>query len=351
MKKKNKRKYPYTVLLGSSFILAAIVWAANALPEAGAGIALSPSMSTESVQVSAYAGPEGNFQSPEMAQMPEAGDTSVSKEDQRADRVIRIVGDRIMGPDGEAQNPDGNRTDGDGQEPGSDQEEQTAGDTTADSGAAQEPGTGGTEGTDDTNQEPAMYTADVSYFDDALFIGDSRTVGLREYGGLGNAEVAADTGMDVYQLFEKEFKLVSGEKKLLETLLSERQFGKIYIMLGINELGYNFDSTVAKFGEVAARIQELQPGAYLFIQANLRVSKEKSEDDSIYTNESIDRFNQAVGAFADNRTWFYLDANEIFDDGQGNLGAEYTADSTHLLGKYYASWVEWILAHARMRPQ
>ncbi len=349
-KKKNKRKCPYTVLLGSSFILAAVVWTANALPDAGAGIALPPSMSTESVQASAYAGPEGNFQGPEMAQMPEEGQAPVSKEDQMADRVIRIVGDRVMGPDEEPRNPDGSGTDRAGQEPGTPQPEQSPADPAAD--PAPEAGeAGGTEGTADDNQEPAMYTADASYFDDALFIGDSRTVGLREYGGLGNAEIAADTGMDVYQLFEKEFKLVSGEKKLLETLLSERQFGKIYLMLGINELGYNFDSTVAKFSEVTARIQELQPGAYVFIQANLRVSKEKSEDGSIYTNESIDRFNQAVGALADNRTRFYLDANEIFDDGEGNLGADYTADSTHLLGKYYPSWVEWILAHARMRPQ
>ena len=32
-----------------------------------------------------------------------------------------------------------------------------------------------------------MTTVDADYFDDALMIGDSRTVGLKEYGTLGNA--------------------------------------------------------------------------------------------------------------------------------------------------------------------
>ena len=79
-----------------------------------------------------------------------------------------------------------------------------------------------------------MYEEDVSWFDDALFIGDSRTVGLHEYGNLGNAEVLADSGMSVYKLFKKEFSWSSGEKGTLEELLSKRQFGKIYLMLGIN---------------------------------------------------------------------------------------------------------------------
>ena len=41
-------------------------------------------------------------------------------------------------------------------------------------------------------------TVDASYFDDALFIGDSRTVGIAEYGSLKNATYFADVGLNVY---------------------------------------------------------------------------------------------------------------------------------------------------------
>lgn len=196
-------------------------------------------------------------------------------------------------------------------------------------------------------EEPAEYEADLSYFDDALFIGDSRTVGLREYGDLGGAEVVADAGMNVYKIYEKEFVTVSGERKRLETVLTERQFQKIYLMLGINELGYDFDRTVSRYEELLAKLREWQPQAKIFLEANLHITGEKSQASPIYTNENIDRFNQAVSRMADGREIFYLDVNELFDDEEGNLSKAYTTDSTHVLGKYYADWVTWILNHAR----
>lgn len=194
---------------------------------------------------------------------------------------------------------------------------------------------------------PAEYEAELSYFDDALFIGDSRTVGLREYGNLGNAEVVADAGMNVYKIFDKEFETATGEKKTLEEVLSERQFGKIYVMLGINELGYEYERTVSRYEELLGRIRQWQPEAKLFLEANLHITGKKSEASPIYTNENINRFNQAVEQMADGQTSFYLDVNVLFDDEEGNLSEEYTMDNAHVLGKYYADWVDWILKHAR----
>lgn len=199
---------------------------------------------------------------------------------------------------------------------------------------------------EETAEQPLLFTADITYFDDALFIGDSRTVGLKEYGGLGNAEVLADSGMSVYKVFQKTFPLRSGEKMRLEELLESRQFGKIYIMLGINELGYDFEATVKRYGRMVERIQELQPDAVLFLEANLHISRKKSETSDIYNNQNIDRFNQAVEALADGEQRFYLDVNELFDDEGGNLADEYTADEAHVLGKYYKDWVDWILERA-----
>ena len=41
---------------------------------------------------------------------------------------------------------------------------------------------------------------DDSYFDDAVFIGDSRTVGLHDYGGLDHSDFFATVGMNIYDL-------------------------------------------------------------------------------------------------------------------------------------------------------
>ena len=49
-----------------------------------------------------------------------------------------------------------------------------------------------------------------------------------------------------------------------------------------------------------------------------------------------------MSKIADNKKIFYLDANVLFDDANGNLDAGKTQDQAHLLGKYYAEWGDWI---------
>ena len=41
------------------------------------------------------------------------------------------------------------------------------------------------------------------HFQEVLFIGDSRTVGLYEYGQMGEADVFADSGMTVFKLWNR----------------------------------------------------------------------------------------------------------------------------------------------------
>ena len=75
---------------------------------------------------------------------------------------------------------------------------------------------------------------DESYFDDALFIGDSRTVGLRDYTDLSeHADFFCETSLTIYKVLEEDFKNMGTVKEALEN----KDYGKIYIMVGINELG------------------------------------------------------------------------------------------------------------------
>ncbi len=180
-------------------------------------------------------------------------------------------------------------------------------------------------------------------FADALFIGDSRTVGLMEYGNLGDALVFANTGMNVFEVGKAQVKTSAGKKQTLDEVLSEQQFGKIYIMLGLNELGYPPQSIVKKYRSVLEEIKEKQPSALIFLQANLHVSAKRSASSDIYNNGKIDQLNHEIEAMTDNSRVFYLDINPMFDDGAGNLDASYTADDAHVLGKYYDDWTGWLM--------
>ena len=180
-------------------------------------------------------------------------------------------------------------------------------------------------------------------FANALFIGDSRTVGIAKYSGITEADFFATTGMDVYSVFTHEAITGTWEKgTLLEDVLQAKQYDRIYIMLGINELGYNFKHTVETYQSVLDRLRELQPEAYLIIEANLQVSKKRSDTDKVINRDTIQRMNEAQSALADGETIFYIDVNPLFCDEDGYLDASLSVDGTHPYGKYYALWADWL---------
>ena len=178
---------------------------------------------------------------------------------------------------------------------------------------------------------------------DALFIGDSRTVGLMEYSGMDGADYFCTVGMSVYNIHKKPVSVPNVGKVTLTELLNGKKYGKIYVMLGVNEVGYKFSSTAEKYSELVEFIKDKQPNAVIFIQANLHVSKSRSDSDKVVNNIAINGLNTELSKLADGKSIFYLDANILFDDEAGGLSADKSEDSTHLYAKYYKEWGEWII--------
>lgn len=187
---------------------------------------------------------------------------------------------------------------------------------------------------------------DSSYFDDALFIGDSRTVGLRDYGNIKNASFFCDVGMSSYNISGKNLNVKGVGQVTFDQLLSKKQFGKIYIMLGVNEAGYGLNQTANKYAEIVKKIKNAQPSAIIYIQANLHVSKQRNDTDKYVNNDRLNSLNELMSRLANNTNTFYIDINEYFDDANGNLKSAYTSDGTHPYAKYYAEWTNWIMEHA-----
>lgn len=196
------------------------------------------------------------------------------------------------------------------------------------------------------NSKHEKQTVGKEYFDDALFIGDSRTVGISEYGDLNNAIFFANTGMSVYNVFEKNVSVPQVGKLKLEQLLTYKKFGKIYIMLGINELGYNQEKTLKKYKDLLKFIQEKQSNAIIYIEANLHVTAERSNKDKTINNININKINNEISQLADNEKIFFIDVNEKFDDENGNLSSNYTQDNVHIYAKYYKEWSDWLSQNA-----
>lgn len=191
--------------------------------------------------------------------------------------------------------------------------------------------------------EYEFHPVDEEYFDDALFIGDSRTVGLRNYTDLSeHADFLCETSMTIYKVLSTKFKGMG----TVEEVLNAKDYKKIYLMVGINELGRGTtEEYMEKYTEVVDTLHELAPDAKIMIQGNMHVSGEKSQTDAVFNNHNIDARNHAIATLADNETFFYLDMNEAVCDENGDLNAEYTYDNIHLLGKYNELWKQFLLQH------
>lgn len=198
---------------------------------------------------------------------------------------------------------------------------------------------------------PADFVAaGDDYFSDALFLGDSRTVGLYEYGGLEDiATFYASTGLTVYKMFDAKIVSVPGQKKKIsvEEALGQNSFRKIYLMIGINEMGTGTVETfAAKYAEAVDHLLTLQPDAIVYIQAIMKVTTERSGQGDYITNEGIDARNGAIAALADNERVFYLDVNPLLCDDTGGMREDYTFDGVHLKAQYIEIWKNYLEEHA-----
>lgn len=193
-----------------------------------------------------------------------------------------------------------------------------------------------------------FQTVDLSYFDDALFIGDSRIVGLQDYSDLGKtADFLAATSLMIYDVLAGPIE----NDETVEQALQAKQYGKIYIMVGINELGRGTtEGWLKTYRGVVEQLRAWAPDATIYVMAMMSVTREKSDADAIFNLSNITARNHAAATLANNKDIFYIDVNEAVCDSDGYLCSDYTYDQIHPLGRYYSLVQEYLLNHAAVLP-
>ena len=190
--------------------------------------------------------------------------------------------------------------------------------------------------------EVSYHHVEEDYFDTALFIGDSRTEGMKLYGRLGEADYFASAGMSMFNLFEKRLSDRNFGEQDLCTLLTARQYEMIYLSLGINEAGYPVASLEARFTYVIGELRRLQPEARLVLLLNLTVTREKAESSESLNLANINALNALIASHADNETIFIIDPNVLFAGEDGYLRGEFTGDGVHPYAREYRNLAIWL---------
>ena len=176
------------------------------------------------------------------------------------------------------------------------------------------------------------------------FIGDSRTQGLIMYNGLKYVQDYSYIGLMVDTAVTKKFvKTDNGNKITLLEDMKNKNIKKVYIMLGVNELGWSYPQVFkVKYGELIDEIRKVKPDCQIYLQSIIPVTKSKNNSDSIYNNTNIAKFNEYIKQVANEKGVHYLDVKSVLVDSEGNLPKNASTDGIHVGKTYCKKWLKYL---------
>lgn len=217
--------------------------------------------------------------------------------------------------------------------------------------------------TDRTLGLPEGAQVEDSYFDGAVFVGDSITLKLRQYvtkqrGGeyptmLGGAQFLTAGSFSAHAALSKVSSsslhpTINGTKMTLEDALATLGASKVYIMLGMNDAAHSgIEKSVSDMIELIGRIRAKLPGAEIFIQsATPRYTGDKPKTETLF-NFDLQLYD-ALAAQRLDRVYF-VDVAYVMRDDTGALPANYCSDkdgmAMHFTDRACLQWVKFLYTH------
>ena len=193
---------------------------------------------------------------------------------------------------------------------------------------------------------PESDMVDRSYFDDAVFIGDSRTMGLIYTMKLTNAVSFAEKGMMVDSVLLDPIVKRGNKKITVIEALKEMEFSKVYIMFGINETGWVYSEVfIQKYGEMIDAIREINPEAVIYVQEIMPVTHKVSDNHRYIKNRKIYEYNSLIRDMAEEKEIYLIDTAGAFATEDGSLPDDVAPDGIHLTKEYCEKWLEYLETH------
>lgn len=193
---------------------------------------------------------------------------------------------------------------------------------------------------------PQGEAVDNDWFSDAAFLGDSLTDGLLLYSDIRGAANLSYKGLTVQSVRTDKVIRLDGQKYTPLEALGQKTYGKVYILLGINELGwYNDQRFYDCYAQLIDLVRAAQPGARIYLQTLLPVTAEKSESHEWLKNEKIAVYNDLIAQLAAEKEVYLVDAHAALADENGVLPAEESTDGVHLTKSGYQRWADYLRTH------
>lgn len=245
----------------------------------------------------------------------------------------------------------------------SSQEESTASESSSsqeESPASEEPSQSSEEPSQSgTEEQPVSGPVEASFYDDAVFIGDSVSLRLYYYcqshpEALGKAQFLTAGNMGSGNALqevndESVHPSYQGTKMSLEDGVKACGAKKVFIMLGMNDLNiYKIDGTVENMDTLAQRILKKSPDAEIYLQSMTPIlaGHEKGQ----LTNENLDRYNAKLQELAKEKGYHFADVASVMKEADGSLKPAYCSDpegmGMHFTDAGAEAWIDYLLQNA-----
>lgn len=204
-------------------------------------------------------------------------------------------------------------------------------------------------------QLPENGSVDLSYFEDAVFVGDSLTEGLRIYHSIDDA--IANTAKFVSAKNQTPKSFLEGvivfpdnyrpTQNGVEAIVSENP-GKVYITLGTNALTFmNRDQLMYYYDQFLTALQDQLPDTIFYICSITPTTVQEASKRPVFTYDNIYAANNLIAQMASQKGMHYINLHEALAGEDGYLNPEYVGDydGIHLKPSAYSIWIQYLMSH------
>lgn len=199
-----------------------------------------------------------------------------------------------------------------------------------------------------TTTQPKQETPE-DFFDDAVFLGDSVTMALRNYcmetGALGQAQFLCAGNYAVRhavaQPGQGDVVSVTWQGKAVTPAEAITQTGarKVFLLLGLNDIVFGLDWAMENWAVLVENIHSRCPGVVVYIQSATPVTA--AFEGAKLNNRTIDAYNGQLQAFAWEHGCHYIDVSSALKEKTGALAADFCSDGKcHLTPAGVQVWIE-----------
>ena len=202
------------------------------------------------------------------------------------------------------------------------------------------------ESTADTTVLAKKDGARKGYLNRCVFLGDSRTVAMVNYGFFNDDAALAQIGISHPSFANNTFINNAGKEYTLKSYLASHQAPVIYIALGVNGINDPSEDHYKKtFIELIDKVAELSPNSNIVLMSIGPVNDNGPYKKTVQ-NSWIEKYNAFLLDTAKDKHIFYLDIAEVLKGSDGQVKSEYNGgDGLHYSNSGCEAIFNYIVEH------